>query len=259
MIRDKSSHHEKIIAAAWDEFLTYGFADASMRRIAAAAGMSAAGLYKHFPSKEDMFAALVEPACQGLMALYRQEETLETESLQRGEITQKWESGGEAKIALSYIYDHLDAFRLLICKSAGTRYETFLHDLAVEEEKTTIAMMNMLKAQGKQINNIRPEEFHLLVTINVNAVFQAVEHGFRPCITPILWTPFSLKPGRLFSATEPSHDRNIRAFFCAVMLAKTNFRRSIIPWTNRHPDAAGVPWAGSSDSRVSVKEATSPV
>ena len=100
------------------------------------------------------------------------------EALQRGEVTQKWESGGEAKMALSYIYDHLDAFRLLICKSAGTRYETFLHDLAVEEEKTTIAMMNMLKAQGKQINNIRPEEFHLLVTTNVNAVFQAVEHGF---------------------------------------------------------------------------------
>ena len=66
---------------------------------------------------------------------------------------------------------------MLTC-SSGTKYETFLHDLAVEEEKTTIAMMNMLKAQGKQINNIRPEEFHLLVTTNVNAVFQAVEHGF---------------------------------------------------------------------------------
>ena len=75
MVRDKTGHHEQIIAAARDEFMTYGFADASMRRIASAAGMSAAGLYKHFPSKEEMFAALVEPACQGLMALYRQEET----------------------------------------------------------------------------------------------------------------------------------------------------------------------------------------
>ena len=178
MIRDKASHHEKIIAAAWEEFLTYGFADASMRRIADAAGMSAAGLYKHFPSKEDMFAALVEPACRGLMELYRKEETQETEALQRGEITQKWESGGEASMTMAYIYDHLDAFRLLICKSAGTRYETFLHDLAIEEEKTTITMMEMLKKQGKKINEIRPEEFHLLVTANVNAVFQAVEHGF---------------------------------------------------------------------------------
>ena len=178
MIRDKASHHEKIIAAAWEEFLTYGFADASMRRIADAAGMSAAGLYKHFPSKEDMFAALVEPACRGLMELYRKEETQETEALQREEITQKWESGGEASMTMAYIYDHLDAFRLLICKSAGTRYETFLHDLAIEEEKTTITMMEMLKKQGKKINEIRPEEFHLLVTANVNAVFQAVEHGF---------------------------------------------------------------------------------
>ena len=178
MVRDKAGHHELIIAAARDEFMTYGFADASMRRIAAAAGMSAAGLYKHFPGKEDMFAALVEPACQGLMALYRQEETAERSALQKGTLTEKWENGGEAKLAMTYIYDHLDAFRLLICKSRGTRYESFLHDLAVEEEKTTVTMMDMLKAQGMKINNVREEELHLLVTANVNAVFQAVEHGF---------------------------------------------------------------------------------
>ena len=178
MVRDKAGHHELIVAAARDEFMTYGFADASMRRIAAAAGMSAAGLYKHFPGKEDMFAALVEPACQGLMALYRQEETAERSALQKGTLTEKWENGGEAKLAMTYIYDHLDAFRLLICKSRGTRYESFLHDLAGEEEKTTVTMMDMLKAQGMKINNVREEELHLLVTANVNAVFQAVEHGF---------------------------------------------------------------------------------
>ena len=52
MPRDKSAHHEQIIEAAWREFMTYGFADASMRRIAAAAGMSASGLYKHFPARK---------------------------------------------------------------------------------------------------------------------------------------------------------------------------------------------------------------
>ena len=178
MARDKAGHDEQIMAAAWQEFLTYGFADASMRRIAAAAGMSAAGLYKHFPGKEEMFSALVEPAFQGLMALYRQEETTEREALEAGIVTEKWQSGGEARLAMTYIYDHLDAFRLLICKSRGTRYESFLHDLAVEEEKTTVTMMNMLKTQGMKINSVREEELHLLVTANVNAVFQAVEHGF---------------------------------------------------------------------------------
>ena len=132
MARDKSGHHEVIVAAAQREFMKYGFADASMRRIADAAGMSASGLYKHFPGKEEMFAALVEPACSGLTALYRQEETVEREALRSGTLTQKWESGGEARLAMTFIYDHLDAFRLLICKSRGTRYESFLQDLADE-------------------------------------------------------------------------------------------------------------------------------
>ncbi|MBR4334559.1 MAG: TetR/AcrR family transcriptional regulator [Clostridia bacterium] len=178
MARDKAGHHEQIMAAAWQEFLTCGFADASMRRIAAASGMSAAGLYKHFPSKEEMFAALVEPAFQGLTALYRQEEKAEHEALQAGTVSQKWQRGGEARLTMTYIYDHLDAFRLLVCKAQGTRYESFLHDLVIEEEKTTMAMMELLKNQGGQINEVDPREFHLLVTANVNAVFQAVEHGF---------------------------------------------------------------------------------
>lgn len=178
MARDKAGHHEQIMAAAHHEFLTCGYAEASMRRIASAAGMSAAGLYKHFPSKEEMFSALVEPAYQGLMALYRQEETAEREALEAGIVTEKWQSGGEARLAMTYIYDHLDAFRLLICKSQGTRYESFLHDLAVEEEKTTMAMMELLKVQGHPINDVNPRQFHLLVTANVNAVFQAVQHDF---------------------------------------------------------------------------------
>ena len=177
-MRDKTAHHDKIMAAAWREFLTYGFTDASMRRIASEAGMSASGLYKHFPSKEDMFSALVEPAFQGLMALYRQEEIAEREALEAGIVTEKWQDGGEARLAMTYIYDHLDAFRLLICKSQGTRYESFLHDLAAEEEKTTMAMMDLLKANGGRINEVDRRELHLLVTANVNAVFQAVEHDF---------------------------------------------------------------------------------
>ena len=178
MVRNKSVHHEMIIAAAREEFMAYGFADASMRRVAAAAGMSVAGLYKHFSGKEEMFAALVEPACQGLMDMYRQEETAERMAAHDGALADKWEQGGEARLAMTFIYDHLDAFRLLICKSAGTRYESFLHDLAVEEEKTTMAMMELLRQQGTKINDVSPEEFHLLVTTSIGAIFQAVEHGF---------------------------------------------------------------------------------
>jgi AcrR family transcriptional regulator len=47
-----------------------GFEKASLRTIAAEAGISAAGLYRHFADKEAMFAALVAPAVKGLKELF---------------------------------------------------------------------------------------------------------------------------------------------------------------------------------------------
>ena len=177
MTRDKALHHESIIEAATAEFLEYGFTDASMRRIASAAGMSASGLYKHFAGKEEMFAALVEPAYQGLMDLFRREADDQRRSVGNGDLSQ-WENGRDAKMAMAYIYDHLDAFRLLVCKSQGTKYEGFLHELAVLEEETTLSFMEMLKQQGMKLSAFRMKELHLLTTANINAVFQTVEHDF---------------------------------------------------------------------------------
>ena len=177
MIRDKELHHGSIIEAATAEFLKYGFKDASMRRIASAAGMSASGLYKHFGSKEEMFSALVEPAYEGLLALFRQEINVQEQFIGSGDLS-CWDTGRDAGIAITYIYEHLDAFRLIICKSQGTKYEGFLHDLAVLEEETTLSFMKLLKEQGVKINDFSEKELHLLTTANVNAVFQTVEHGF---------------------------------------------------------------------------------
>jgi len=177
MARDKELHHGKIIEAATAEFLEYGFKDASMRRIASAAGMSASGLYKHFASKEEMFSALVEPAYQGLLALFRQEAGEQEQFLGTGDLS-VWETGQDAKLAVAYIYDHLDAFRLIICRSQGTKYETFLHDLAVLEEEMTLSFMEVLKKQEVKISDFSEKELHLLTTANVNAVFQTVEHDF---------------------------------------------------------------------------------
>ena len=175
MVRDKEPHHSSIIEAAMAEFLEYGFKDASMRRIASVAGMRVSGLYKHFASKEEMFSALVEPTYQELLALFRQEAGDQEQFIGNGYLS-VWETSNDARLAVSYIYDHLDAFRLIICKSQGTKYESFLHDLAVLEEKMTLSFMEMLKKQGVKLSEFSKKELHLLTTTNVNAIFQTVEH-----------------------------------------------------------------------------------
>lgn len=178
MPRDKTENHEKIIAAAFKEFLEYGFQDASMRRIAATCDMSPAGLYKHFPSKEDMFAALVDPALEGLMTLYRDIEVDYSEEIKSVEQDELWKDQSETTRAMKYIYEHFDEFKLIICRSQGTRYENFTHDLAELEEKVTFRYMKELEKNGIKVNKVSKKEFHLLVTANIEAMFQVVVHDF---------------------------------------------------------------------------------
>ncbi len=172
---DKTANHEKIVAAAKKEFLTYGFTDASMRHIAEEAGMSASGLYKHFSSKEEMFSALVEPACQGMFSLFHQETDDQEKLIGNGDLS-VLETGQGAKLSISYIYDNLDAFRLIICKSKGTKYESFLHDLAVLDEELTFSFLKALKKRGVKLKKFNKRELHLLTTTGLNAMFQTVEH-----------------------------------------------------------------------------------
>jgi len=178
MPRDKSENHEKIVNAAFQEFMKYGFNDASMRRIAAECGMSASGLYKHFPSKEDMFAALVEPAYTGLKEIYYSKLTDQFEELKGKKTDDIWEGDEETVWAMKYIYDNYNAFKLLVCRSQGTRYENFIHELASIDEKSTIEYMKMMKKKGISINKISQKEIHLFVSSNLNAIFETVIHDF---------------------------------------------------------------------------------
>ena len=61
MPKDKTLSHIKVNKAIKEEFLEKGFEAASIRGIGARAGMTSAGLYRHYTSKEAMFSAMVDP------------------------------------------------------------------------------------------------------------------------------------------------------------------------------------------------------
>ena len=178
MPRDKMQSHERIIEAAKKEFMEYGFTNASLRRISAEAGIQVGGLYKHFSNKEEMFSSLVEPAIEGLMACFHVIEKDYFDEIGKVAAESIWEDKTETVRFMEYIYDHFDEFKLLVCKSQGTKYENFTHDIAKLEEEVTIQYMNELKKNGFDVHNVDAKEFHLLVTASVEAIFQAVIHDF---------------------------------------------------------------------------------
>lgn len=178
MPRDKTQSHERIIEAAKKEFMEYGFTDASLRRIATEAGIQVGGLYKHFSSKEEMFASLVDPTIEGLMECFHGIESDYFDEIGKVAAESIWKDQMETVRFMGYIYDHFDEFKLIVCRSQGTKYENFTHDIAKLEEEVTIRYMNALNKSGIAVNEVDEKELHLLVTASVEAILQAVVHDF---------------------------------------------------------------------------------
>lgn len=72
--RIRDEQRGKILQVAADVFARKGLAATKMADIAAAAGMSYGLAYHYFPTKEQLFAEVVEQAARGTIGLYQQAE-----------------------------------------------------------------------------------------------------------------------------------------------------------------------------------------
>lgn len=182
MPRDKTASHEKIVAAAMQEFQEKGFERASMKAVADAVGMTSAALYRHFDNKQDMFAALVQPAIDELNAWREQHIASSYDVLEQGNTKLMWEFDADyndARMVLDVMYRQPEAFRLLFCCSAGTVYENYVHDMV---DLTADRMMRFLqdcKAQGYPVREVQQDEMHMLVSAYCAALIQPIEHGYN--------------------------------------------------------------------------------
>lgn len=123
---------DRLLESALEEFKTYGFHDASIRRIAAASEVSTNSIYNRFGGKEQLFDALVKDAADGLMELYLSAISKAADGESVNEAMEAGEDGTQEVI--DYIYDHIEAFRLIFCHSAGTAYADYFDKLAETEE-----------------------------------------------------------------------------------------------------------------------------
>ena len=66
------------------------------------------------------------------------------------------ESRDCVKEMLDYVYQHLEPFKLLVCKAQGTGYESFIHNMVEIEVEATQRFMDVLRRQGREIRGRGP-------------------------------------------------------------------------------------------------------
>lgn len=184
MPRDKTASHEKIVEAAMREFREKGFERASMKAVADAVGMTSAALYRHFASKQDMFASMVQPAIDALDAWRERHVAASYDALERNDPEVMWdmwdcdEDYSDVSMVLNVMYQQPEAFRLLLCCSAGTPYESCFHDLTEQSTDEMMRFLQACKARGAHVQEVQRDEMHMLVSAYSAALIQPIEHGY---------------------------------------------------------------------------------
>lgn len=181
MPRDKTASHEKIVAAAMGEFQEKGFAQASMKAVADAVGMTSAALYRHFASKQDMFAALVQPSVDALNAWKEKHIASSYDMLEQDDCETMWDfeaDMNDARMVLDVMYQQPEAFRLLLFCSAGTPYERFAHDMTEQATYRMMCFLQDCKARGYAPREVQRDEMHMLVSAYCAALIQPIAHGY---------------------------------------------------------------------------------
>ena len=174
---EESATQQKILEAAKQEFLEKGFQGASLRNIVKTAGVTTGAFYGYYSNKEALFAALVEEHAAAVMGCFMQAQD-NFEQLSGEEQSEHLSdvAGSCMEWCVDYMYDHYDAFKLILCCSEGTPYAHFIHNMVEVEVEYTIQYMEVLRRLGRDIPVLDKSLCHIIASGMFNGIFEIVVH-----------------------------------------------------------------------------------
>lgn len=146
---------ERILESAWQEFMEHGYQNANMRRIAQRAKATTGALYNHFANKAVLFDALVQEPAEEMLAQFQAiHRQAEEKVFVQPESSMEEQACAGTDWMLDYIYKHMEAFRLILCRSEGTRWSTYLEQLIEVEEQAYRVYCDALGKNGKRVEDM---------------------------------------------------------------------------------------------------------
>ena len=125
MIRESTKEtRELILKSATEIFLEVGYQEASMRKIAAKAGITAGAIYKHFSGKEEMFEEIFRAGGRKLMSMTEAMMGVDFASLSDEALVQVLYSKISLQ-TLDLLQENIKLFHMLLKNDSGFYLERF--------------------------------------------------------------------------------------------------------------------------------------
>lgn len=166
-----------ILEAGKREFMEYGYEKASMRRIASAASVTTGAIYGYFSGKEALFDALTGEAAEEVIRLYKEVHEnfaalpAEQQPKELFTVTDDY-----VPWIVNYIYDHFEAFKLLLCCNAPGVSECFFDELAKVEEQSCHDFVEAMKSLGYPVPELKDSMLHIICRSFFQQIQEFVSH-----------------------------------------------------------------------------------
>ena len=141
----KENVKKKILEAAKNEFLLYGYEKSSLREIAIKAGVTKGNIYIYFKNKNDLFSTLVKPAMDVFLNHFDYNEKNKSTK-------NKFSEFYSIEFSISDFYKHVkminemrDEMKLLFFCSDGSSYFDFKERVAKKYEEDSIVFYNLVE------------------------------------------------------------------------------------------------------------------
>ncbi len=202
-IAENSESREKLIECARREFLEKGFAKASLRKITSDAGLTTGAVYFFFGDKNGLLEGVVGEALGQLTAVLEEHFREDIESAPGNYQHQDGDHDQLTEKLTDVIYDNYDEMRILLDRSAGSKYEGFIDGIVDRLDSSYIALAESYAAvmPGKRVNR---KMLHWLSHVQINAFVHMMQHerdkeSARRFIKPVMdmlvkaWMEYSLE------------------------------------------------------------------
>jgi len=163
---------ELILKISKEEFILYGYNNASLRNIALKCHISATAIYRHFKNKEEIFEAVIEPFVNYFNDIRNYVEKMDNDYLSNDNLSGMWNFEHDSGLHFKVLFGkHNDLVKLIVKE----RKEWFKEYIVNYEYDATIKYINKMKSMGYKIKEFSLLSFRVLLDSYLEAYLNLLD------------------------------------------------------------------------------------
>ena len=175
-VRD-TSIDPRLLQSARNEFMKHGFIKADLKTICDNAGITTGAVYKRYKGKEELFCAVVKDTADILDGFVTVRAGQDFSTMTDEEVRATWTMNEKLMLDLfEMLWSIRGDFVLLLEKSAGTAYENYGHDFALQMTEAYMHYYLEAKSRGLAKAEISKEQMHVLCTSFWTLIYEPFIH-----------------------------------------------------------------------------------